>query len=97
LTVGRHGGGGRKLKISEATRKLRIGESIATMPAKRLALWASAVCGVLFLIVAVSVVGWSHSRFNRVSICTSCHEIFVDIAEYQPTDLLRRSIPGASM
>jgi nitrate/TMAO reductase-like tetraheme cytochrome c subunit len=57
---------------------------IATIPAKRLVLWLAAICGVSALLLALAIAGWSHSRFNRISICISCHEIFVDAAEYQP-------------
>jgi nitrate/TMAO reductase-like tetraheme cytochrome c subunit len=98
VTVGKHSGGDKTLKPNELIKKLKIGELIetlehvATMPAKKLTLWATAVCGVFLVVVVLSVVGWSHSRFNRISICTSCHEIFVDIAEYEPTDVLSKSV-----
>ncbi|MDP6707644.1 MAG: NapC/NirT family cytochrome c [Alphaproteobacteria bacterium] len=79
-------------KLGELTSKLQIGTIIATTPMKKLALWASAVCGVFLLIVVLAVGGWSHGRFNRISICTSCHEIFVDVAEYQPAGPLSESV-----
>lgn len=79
----------KKLKLDAVVGKLRL---IADMPAKRLALWAAAAAGAVVLIVVISVVGWSHSRFTRISICTSCHEIFVDYAEYKPTELMSESV-----
>jgi len=54
-------------------------------------LWASAV-GLIAVVGIMSVLGWSHSRFTRVSICTSCHEIFVESAEYEPSTELSESI-----
>ena len=78
-----------KLKIDGLIAKLKL---VGNMPAKQLARWAAAVVGVFALIVVLSVVGWSHSRFNRISICISCHEIFVDYAEYKPTELLSESV-----
>lgn len=98
MTVGKHSVGDRKLKLNELTKKLKVDgliaklKLVASMPAKQLALLAAAVGGTLALIVVLSVVGWSHSRFNRISICTSCHEIFVDYAEYKPTELLSQSV-----
>ena len=86
------------MKLNELTKKLKVDGLIAklklvgSMPAKQLARWAAAVVGVFALIVVLSVVGWSHSRFNRISICISCHEIFVDYAEYKPTELLSESV-----
>ncbi|MDH5749073.1 MAG: NapC/NirT family cytochrome c [Rhodospirillales bacterium] len=64
---------------------------IAFKPEHRFATWAIAI-GVLVLLCIGIVLGWSHSRFTRVSICTSCHEIFVDIKEYSPTEALSNSV-----
>jgi len=62
---------------------LKIGNNFTT--------WATAA-GLVVVLLAVSVLGWSHSRFNRVSICISCHEIFVDIKEYSPSAELSKSV-----
>lgn len=40
------------------------------------------VLGVV--VVIVTGLGWSSHRFNRISLCTSCHEIFVKYDEYKP-------------
>jgi nitrate/TMAO reductase-like tetraheme cytochrome c subunit len=44
------------------------------------------------LLVVISIAAWSATRFHRVSICTSCHEIFIDIDEYKPADELSESV-----
>ena len=44
---------------------------------------------VLFLIILLS---WSSSRFTRISVCQTCHEIFVDYAEYKPMGTASESI-----
>ena len=43
---------------------------------------AAAVLALLFTVA--TVLGWSNTRFTRISVCTSCHEIFVDHDEYKP-------------
>lgn len=48
------------------------------------------VLAAIFMTVAAGT--WSATRFHRVSICTSCHEIFVDIAEYDPTTQVSESV-----
>jgi len=51
-----------------------------------------AVVALTALLVVLAVGAWSSNRFHRVSICTSCHEIFVDTAEYDPTNDLSESV-----
>ncbi len=48
-----------------------------------------AVFGLLF---AVTLLSWSHSRFTRINVCTTCHEIFVDYDEYKQTSAPSESI-----
>ncbi|MEO5364609.1 MAG: NapC/NirT family cytochrome c [Magnetococcus sp. DMHC-8] len=52
----------------------------------------------LGLVLALGVVlaiaaglGWSSHRFNRISLCTSCHEIFVNYDEYKPVGATSQS------
>jgi len=80
------------LKLGDLTKNLNVFAVLATMPARQLAMWASGICGTLLLVVVIAVLGWSHDRFNRISICTSCHEIFVDISQYEPVGALSESI-----
>jgi len=51
-----------------------------------------AVVAVFGVLLAVGVLSWSHSRFTRISVCTTCHEIFVDYDEYKQTSALSESI-----
>jgi len=44
----------------------------------------AAVGALLALIFTVAVLGWSSTRFTRISVCITCHEIFVDYADYKP-------------
>ena len=44
---------------------------------------------VIFLVIVLS---WSSSRFTRISVCQTCHEIFVDYAEYKPMGEVSDSI-----
>ncbi|MEO5345603.1 MAG: NapC/NirT family cytochrome c [Magnetococcus sp. YQC-9] len=48
------------------------------------------VAGGVLLVVLIGL-GWSAHRFNRISLCTSCHEIFVNYDEYKPVGTLSRS------
>ncbi len=43
----------------------------------------AAAGSVVALLVVIMVLGWSHTRFTRISVCTTCHEIFVDYDEYK--------------
>jgi nitrate/TMAO reductase-like tetraheme cytochrome c subunit len=52
----------------------------------------ASVIGLAALLAIISVGTWSATRFHRVSICTSCHEIFVDIDEYDPETQLSESL-----
>ncbi len=47
---------------------------------------------VVGLIVVATVLGWSSSRFNRISVCVTCHEIYVDYDEYKPVGALSESL-----
>ncbi|NGZ06815.1 MAG: hypothetical protein G8237_10710 [Magnetococcales bacterium] len=49
------------------------------------------VAGVALLVVLMIGLGWSSHRFNRISLCTSCHEIFVSYDEYKPVGTISRS------
>lgn len=69
--------------------KTRIKTILASKPP---VFWVAAAGGLLVLFVSLTVLGWSHSRFTRISICLSCHEIFVDYAEYAPTEELSESV-----
>lgn len=41
--------------------------------------------GLALVIVFLAVIlTWSSERFTRISICQTCHEIYVDYAEYEP-------------
>ncbi|HEC15669.1 MAG TPA: hypothetical protein ENI99_03715 [Sedimenticola sp.] len=40
--------------------------------------------GAIILILVISVVSCTSTRFQRISVCTVCHEIFVDYDEYKP-------------
>lgn len=53
--------------------------------------WLTAMVAV-GLLMFISVVGWSATRFHRTTICLSCHEIFVDQAEYAPKGDLSASL-----
>ena len=44
---------------------------------------------VVFLIIILT---WSSSRFTRISVCQTCHEIFVDYEEYKPVGSASESI-----
>ncbi len=47
---------------------------------------------VLFIIFAIVFLSWSSSRFTRITICQTCHEIFVDYDEYKPMGEASQSI-----
>jgi nitrate/TMAO reductase-like tetraheme cytochrome c subunit len=70
--------------------------ALSTLSALRLPRtpWGIAVglAVLVSVLVAISIVAWSATRFHRVSICISCHEIFVDIDEYDPTNELSESV-----
>ncbi len=51
-----------------------------------------AAVGIFGLVFAVALLGWSHSRFTRISVCTTCHEIFVDYDEYKQISKLSESM-----
>lgn len=40
----------------------------------------------------LAVLGWSSTRFTRISVCTSCHEIFVDFDKYKPEEKQSASV-----
>ncbi len=42
--------------------------------------------------LVIAAVGWSSTRFNRVDVCITCHEIFVDYDEYKQTAPLSESL-----
>ncbi len=44
------------------------------------------------LLLAIATLSWTHSRFTRNNVCTTCHEIFVDYEEYKQTSVLSESI-----
>jgi len=46
----------------------------------------------LALIFIIVFLNWSSSRFTRISVCQTCHEIFVDYAEYEPVGEVSESI-----
>ena len=46
----------------------------------------------LLVIFFITILSWSSSRFTRITICQTCHEIFVDIAEYEPVGKASESI-----
>lgn len=50
----------------------------------------AAIAGVLVLVMLVLV--WSGHRFNRINVCVSCHEIFVDYDEYKPVGELSKTV-----
>jgi len=39
---------------------------------------------VLALILVIATIGWTRYRFSKISLCTTCHEIFVPFDEYMP-------------
>ena len=47
---------------------------------------------VLGLLLTIGVLSWTHSRFTRANVCTTCHEIFVPYEEYKQTSTLSESI-----
>ncbi|MFV1981870.1 MAG: hypothetical protein ACC655_12005, partial [Rhodothermia bacterium] len=51
-----------------------------------------AVVAVCSLVFVIAILSWSHSRFTRNSVCTTCHEIFVDYDEYKQTSVLSESL-----
>jgi nitrate/TMAO reductase-like tetraheme cytochrome c subunit len=48
----------------------------------------SAFFGLLTILVIVGLVSWSSNRFTRISVCTTCHEVFVDFKDYKPVGRL---------
>jgi len=46
----------------------------------------------LLVIFFITVLSWTSSRFTRITICQTCHEIFVDMAEYEPVGKASESI-----
>ncbi len=50
------------------------------------------VVALFGVLIIVGILSWSHSRFTRINVCTTCHEIFVEYDEYKPTNLLSESI-----
>jgi len=64
---------------------------ITTITGFRINLGIAAV--VLFgLVMVIAVLAWSSTRFTRISVCVTCHEIFVDHAEYKPAGGLSESV-----
>jgi nitrate/TMAO reductase-like tetraheme cytochrome c subunit len=47
---------------------------------------------LLILLFTIGILSWSHSRFTRPNVCTTCHEIFVPYEEYKQTAELSTSI-----
>ncbi|MBE9562531.1 MAG: NapC/NirT family cytochrome c [Proteobacteria bacterium] len=47
---------------------------------------------VFGLVLVIAVASWSSTRFNRVEVCVTCHEIFVDYDEYKQTAPLSESV-----
>lgn len=64
----------------------------AILASKPPVFWVAVGAGFLALFMILSVVSWSHSRFTRISICLSCHEIFVQYDEYAPSGGLSESV-----
>lgn len=50
------------------------------------------VAMVFSLLLTIGLLSWSHSRFTRSNVCTTCHEIFVEYDEYKQTSALSESI-----
>ncbi len=50
------------------------------------------VAVLLILLLTIGVLSWTHSRFTRANVCTTCHEIFVPYEEYKQTATLSESI-----
>ncbi|HHB91611.1 MAG TPA: hypothetical protein ENK59_00170 [Thioploca sp.] len=50
------------------------------------------IIGITVLGLVIAIAGWSSTRFNRISVCTTCHEIFVDYDEYKQTAPLSESV-----
>jgi nitrate/TMAO reductase-like tetraheme cytochrome c subunit len=46
----------------------------------------------VFLVILTVILGWSSTRFTRISVCQTCHETFVDFDEYQPMGEVSESI-----
>ncbi|VAX06927.1 hypothetical protein MNBD_GAMMA26-1973 [hydrothermal vent metagenome] len=48
--------------------------------------------GVVVLVLLFSALSCTSDRFTRISICTVCHEIFVDPAKYDPMGTISESV-----
>jgi len=49
--------------------------------------------GVVLLLIFIAIfMSWSSTRFTRISVCQTCHEIFVDYDEYKPMGEASQSI-----
>jgi nitrate/TMAO reductase-like tetraheme cytochrome c subunit len=43
------------------------------------------IAAVIVVVLSVTLIlGWSATRFHRISVCLSCHEIFEDFKAYEP-------------
>ncbi len=49
---------------------------------------AMAVAGLM----VIAILAWSSTRFTRINVCLSCHEIFVDYDEYKPVGEVSKSV-----
>ncbi|MBF0194126.1 MAG: NapC/NirT family cytochrome c [Magnetococcales bacterium] len=43
-------------------------------------------------LVLILILSWSATRFHRISVCLSCHEIFEDYTAYEPDGGLSKSV-----
>ncbi len=50
------------------------------------------MASVVAALLVITVLGWNSTRFHRISICLSCHEIFEDNQEIEPTGELSQSV-----
>ncbi len=65
------------------------------MKQRSLKQWLLILTGLALVLVIITVaigLGWSSTRFTRISGCTVCHEIFVNEEEYAPRGELSSSV-----
>ena len=61
------------------------------LPTTKTGMFISAAA-VIILLVIVLLLTWSSTRFTRISVCQTCHEIFVDYDEYKPMGEVSKSV-----
>jgi len=55
------------------------------------------ISGIVVIIVLIIFTGWSRYKFNDISLCLTCHELFVANEDYQPFRDGKVEKPGAGL